>query len=71
MPWYVKTESLESKQHEASIVFHGPMSLFAARIFKLGIEYVDDPTIISMLVDMIPQGARIREMFQDNDWPEV
>lgn len=62
MPWYVKTEGKESKRHNASMVFHGPMSLFAARIFKLGIEYVDDPTIISMLVDEIPQDACVREL---------
>ena len=62
--WYVKTESKESKHHTASTVFHGPMSLFAAHMFKLGIEYVDDPTITPMLVDMIPEGACVREV----DW---
>jgi len=65
MPWYVKTESKESNHHIASIVFHGPMSLFAARVFKLGIEYVDDQTISSMLVDAIPRDARTRGLFTE------
>lgn len=65
MSWYVKTESKESKDHAASIVFHGPMALFTARVFKLGIEYVDDTSIVAMLVDEIPQGTSARELFPE------
>ena len=62
MSWYVKTESKESKHHIASIIFHGPMSIFAARVFQLGVEYVDDPTISSVIVDGldIPAHSNIR-----------
>ena len=67
MAWYVKTESRESEQHIALVVYHGPMSKFAAQLFPLGIDYVDDPTISSVLVDTIPEGARTKELFQDEN----
>ncbi len=65
MSWYVRTESKESKEHDASVMYHGPMSLFAARVFKLGIEYVDDLTMLSSIVNKsdVPAGSNTRELF--------
>lgn len=65
MTWYVKTEGKESKRHLASIIFHGPMSRFAAEVFKLGIEYVDDSTMLSSIVNKldVPVGSSIRGLF--------